>query len=334
MALSIVLLPGLLVIYYAVVWLLVGRDPKPDTIVARYEPPELSPAAVRYLLVAGSDGKSLAAVLVDLAWRRRIAISPENGRYRLTFLSAPQNAAPLPAEEQKVLDLLSARGIPTIDPAESEWNSTLITSIQGSLSSRLKGVYFTGNFGYIAIAVAVSTVWALVVASAVSKGNDGLPFLSLWFLTFSLMLGAIVFVRVIPALRDAFAGRLKLRSSLLMGLCLLMAVMPVFVLYKIAEASSPEFAAMLALVVLAHCLFGPLMKTSTRKGREMLDRIEGYRQFLLSVERDRLDRLNAPQSPPTLLGQELAYAIALDLKQAWGDHLSEAFFAATVSKGG
>jgi hypothetical protein len=148
------------------------------------------------------------------------------------------------------------------------------------------------------------------------------------------MLGAIILIRVIPALKDALGGRLKLRSSLLMSLCLLMAILPVFVLYKIAEASSPEFAGMLALIGLAHCIFGPLMKTTTRKGREMLDRIEGYRQFLLSVERDRLDRLNAAQSPPTLLGQELAYAIALDLKQAWGDHLSETFFAATVSKGG
>jgi Predicted membrane protein (DUF2207) len=334
MTLSIVLLPALLVVYYLVVWLLVGRDPKPGTIVARYEPPELSPAAVRYLLIAGSDGKSLAAALADLVWRKRIAIFPENGRYRLAFLNVPPTAAPLPVEEQKILDLLSARGVPTMDPADSEWNSTLITAIQGSLSSRLKGIYFTGNFGYNAMAFALSAVWALLVASGASKGSDGITFLTFWFMIFGAMMGAIIVVRVIPALKDAFAGRLKLRSALLMSLCLLMAIMPAFVLYEMAEMSSVEFVWMIAAVLLIHFIFGPLMKTATPKGRDMLDRIEGYRQFLLSVERDRLDRLNPPQSPPTLLGQELAYAIALDLKQAWGDHLSEAFFAATVSKGG
>jgi len=41
---GLLLLPAALLVYYFVVWLAVGRDPKPGTIVPRYQPPvNLSP---------------------------------------------------------------------------------------------------------------------------------------------------------------------------------------------------------------------------------------------------------------------------------------------------
>src|SRR5689334_18238448 len=64
---ALLLLPAALLIYYFVVWLAVGRDRKPETIVPRYQPPvNLSPAAVRYVVNAGTDHKSVAAVLLEL----------------------------------------------------------------------------------------------------------------------------------------------------------------------------------------------------------------------------------------------------------------------------
>jgi hypothetical protein len=151
---------------------------------------------------------------------------------------------------------------------------------------------------------------------------------------FTLMWGLIVIVRVIPAIKDAISGRLSAKNTLFTIIGLLFLAMPGAVLHKIAEASSWEFAAKLAGVVLIHLVFGPLMKAPTKEGREALDWIEGYRQFLAGVEQDRLDRLNAPRNAPELVNAALPYAIAMDLKQVWGDHLSETFFAATVSKGG
>ena len=62
------LFPLTLFVYYATVWLAVGRDPKPGTLVPQYGPPDaMSPAAVRYLVTTGSDGRSFAAVLAQLA---------------------------------------------------------------------------------------------------------------------------------------------------------------------------------------------------------------------------------------------------------------------------
>lgn len=59
----------------------------------------------------------------------------------------------------------------------------------------------------------------------------------------------------------------------------------------------------------------------------------GFRQFLPTVELDRMDRMNNLHMTPALMNDYLAYAIALDLKEAWGDHLSSALFATVASVG-
>src|SRR5215813_10505319 len=93
----LLLLPIGLFIYYFVAWLAVGRDPKPGTIVPRYQPPvNLSPAAVRYILNAGTDHKSVAAVLLELALKKCISIEPHTGKFRITRLvdKPPASLAP------------------------------------------------------------------------------------------------------------------------------------------------------------------------------------------------------------------------------------------------
>ena len=63
-----------------------------------------------------------------------------------------------------------------------------------------------------------------------------------------------------------------------------------------------------------------------------LDQIAGFRLFLQNVEQDRLDKLNSAGEPPALLDEYLAYAIALEVHEAWGDHLSETFLATSVMR--
>ena len=66
--------------------------------------------------------------------------------------------------------------------------------------------------------------------------------------------------------------------------------------------------------------------------RATLDALEGFRQFLVSVEQDRIHRLNESASKPVAEVQYLPYAIALEVREAWGDHLAEAFFATTIQR--
>src|SRR5258708_32159510 len=81
------LFPALLLVYYLICWLAVGRDPKVGNVVPRYEPPAgVSPGVARYIVTGGSDGTSLAAVLAGLAAKGLGSIGPRNRRYWLKLL--------------------------------------------------------------------------------------------------------------------------------------------------------------------------------------------------------------------------------------------------------
>ena len=84
---SLIGLLGLIVvlIYYAVAWFLVGRDPARGEIIPRSEPPRgFSPAALRYIWRMAFDQKTMVANLVDLAVKKQLAILEDgSGAYIL-----------------------------------------------------------------------------------------------------------------------------------------------------------------------------------------------------------------------------------------------------------
>jgi Predicted membrane protein (DUF2207) len=65
-------------------------------------------------------------------------------------------------------------------------------------------------------------------------------------------------------------------------------------------------------------------------GRQVFDQIAGFRQFLEKVEQDRLNRLGGPADASQNLDKLLPYAIALEVKEAWGGQLAQGFLATTV----
>jgi hypothetical protein len=350
----IFLLPGLVFVYFAFTWLKNGRDPKPDVNMTQYTPPDgLSPVAARYILTGGSDHKSLAAVLTSLAIKQIIRIEAQQDSYRLSRQHQVKPAA-LDAEEAIILDLLfvptgnskdltDPQARPSADPRtnpevayirpeNSTRNSALVMSIQGSLRKRLADVYFHQNAGWTLTGALISTVGALLIARN-TESRGPLIFLTFWFLTFSLIVGFVLIDTVLPALRDAAAGRLALRNLVPTGLgMLLFTAIPGFVLYKIGQLSSWKFTYMLLALLFVNLGWGSLMPSLTEQGRRTLNQILGYKQFLETVERDRLDALNPPNAAPQVLDESLAYAIALDVKEAWGDQLGNAFFASTRSR--
>jgi hypothetical protein len=334
----------LLIGYYGVVWLLAGRRPRPGAIVPQYAPPAgLSPAEMRYLLTGNCDRKTVAAVLAHLAAHKVISVQPEAGGYRITLLveSPPES---LPREEASAFDALAQ--IQSLEPAGTEGPRTLLlqpaqgkkfflvaTIVAGSLMRRVSALYFKRNLGYSLSASLVSVAGAMMTAASFGS-REGAAFLTLWFLLFSLLLGLIVVVNVIPAMRDAFRGILSARNVALTFVPLPVFVGIVgFVDVLIARATRPAFALFLAALVVVNLAGGVLIQTITPLARERMDQVAGFREFLASVELDGLQRMNDPHLTPALLNDYLAYAIALDLREAWGDHLADALFMTTTSTG-
>jgi hypothetical protein len=325
----------------------VGKGPAEGVIVAKYEPPaNMSPAEARYLLNGSTDRKSVSAVLVHLATKKLITIQPENGDYRITLLveEAPAEIPPEEAAAMRALSEIHSFANPDgknckggsflLRPARNQHTSLLGSVIAGSVNDRVEKSCFNRNLRYSAPAFVLSFFTVVAMAGHYGDFRDGVIFLTAWFMFCSLIVGLIAAVSVAPALQDAMNGRIAMTSISTAVVPLLMfgAVLG-FVDTKIAKLSNPAFAYTLVAVVMINIGFAISLKRLTPVGRQRLDEVLGFRQFLSTVELDRLDRMNNPHMSPILMNDYLAYTIALDLKEAWGDHLSSALFATVASVG-
>jgi len=329
--------PILLALYYLIAWLAVGREPARGSVVTRYEPPEgLSPAAVRYVRTTGSDGRTLAAVIAQLAARGCLKVEPQDARYRLTALQAVGSGANAMApEEARVLAMLFRDGPATLTgPGEGDQLSPYVEAIQDELRKRLDGVYFTRNFRYIAPAALASFGAAMGMAlTAQGRDTTGVVFLTWWFLFCGTLLGTLMLIVLIPAwarvLRGLGSARQLLVGTVFMGG---FSVVLVLLLVTLARNVSPTFSLVLGALLVINLAWAPALKRLTARGRQAVDEIEGFRAFLERVEEDRMQRLNAPAEAPRAATEFLPYAIALEVREAWGDHLAEAFFATMTQR--
>jgi hypothetical protein len=285
----------------------------------------------------------VAAVLVQLASRKLITIQPENEDYRITVL-ATDPPKDIPAEEaaalraivevQSFAESAGNKGSFLLKPARNQHVSLIGSVISGSVNSEVEKACFIRNMRYSVPAFLVSIVVALGTAAHFERHANGVFFLSVWFLFCSLIIGVIFALSVVSILRDVFRGRIGLGNvgGAMVPLLMFLGVLG-FVDWRIAQGSTPEFACSLVAIMVINIGFAISLKRITPLGRQRLDEILGFRQFLASVELDQMDRMNDPRMTPALLNDYLAYAIALDLKEAWGDHLSSALFATATSVG-
>jgi hypothetical protein len=345
---SIFVIPMAVAVYYAVVWAVRGRDLKPGVAVTRYEPPKnVTPAAARFARVGYSDGKTLAAALVSMAVKRAITISPENDEW-VVASAAPAAGAPeatdalrrtssqypqLAPEERRMFDLIFGWGDPVrFKGFEQQRASVLVNDIESSMRDQYEKRFYVRNGKWIAGGIFASFA-ALMGASARMPG-DGTTFMALWLFWFMLGLMMIAVLRLGQAFADIVRGRVswKMAASTLVSTPLFFSI-PLLVAWKVAQQSSRELVLALLLSVALHALSLPLLKRRSRECRQLLDELDGYRHFLASVDAAQLQQFNVPGRPAELMNEPLAYAIALDIDERWGERFAGAFAAATVAVG-
>ncbi len=226
---------------------------------------------------------------------------------------------------------------PGMDEATGARNGRYVYHVYEELAGQLSGKYFTRHSGAIALGVLATFVSALAMAAvSTARMSDtlGAIFIAVWVLFIGLLIGMMVEMQFLSASRSAIRARVGL-LKLLPGLAAfaVFAAMIAILLRDAAKAASPSFALMLVALLLVNLGWAPFLKRRTAAGRQVCEQIAGFRAFLAKAEQDRLDRLNPAQEMPQELDRFLAYAIALEVKESWGDHLAEAFFASTVFAG-
>ena len=98
-----------------------------------------------------------------------------------------------------------------------------------------------------------------------------------------------------------------------------------------ASAGSPlDVLPGIAAYILAPLAFLGIhwLQAPTPAGRAIMDRIEGFRQYLGVAEEDRLNALNPPDKTPELFERFLPYAIALDVENRWAKRFAGVLGAA------
>lgn len=308
--------------YYFVAWLLVGRKRSAGSIVVRYSPPHgFSPAVLRFLATTHIDGRTYAAIVTSLAAHGCLEITRQDGAIIVKQCRNDNASAHLADEEKTVLkDLFEWEKQAAVKPPD--WKT--LDKLQQLLGKQVGGKFFTRNLAWVIAGMVITglaTIW--VSASSGIFGKD--PFdasiaCSFAGLTVAMYggFGYLMWDRNLPAIRLAVRGMYRRRTLPLLGAFI--AIYPAL-WYVIIRSVAPGYAGVTEAMILLNTFAPSCLRNYTREGRRIRDEIEGFRQFLAGTEQDRLQRLNEPENAVQTGSQFIPYAIALDVREAWGDAL-------------
>jgi uncharacterized membrane protein len=91
----------------------------------------------------------------------------------------------------------------------------------------------------------------------------------------------------------------------------------VFALFAFSQIMSPLVMLCLSAGGFLAYVFYHLLKAPTLLGAKTIAEIDGFKLFLETAEKDRLEALHPPQVTPEMFEKFLPYAIALDCENSW-----------------
>lgn len=326
---------GLLVLlaYYLVVWLKVGKDPAKGTIFPLFFPPKgFSPAAVRFVMRMGFDNKSFAAAVVNMAVKGALKIS-ENDDKVYTLKKTGGGNPNLSRGEQRIINkLFGSRSEVELKNKNHQKIKGAISAFQKSLKADFEKTYFFRNSRYFVpgLVITILTLAAIILAA---KELAGAAFMAFWLSIWTVGCFFLV-VRAIKAWKAGLGqgGFSALRSAGALGTSLF--ALPflggeVFGLWAFSSFVSPLAAVFLIVIILVNTMFYHLLKAPTLSGRKVMDEIEGFKRYLSTAEKERLEILNPPERTPELFEKYLPYALALDVENQWSERFADVLASAT-----
>jgi uncharacterized membrane protein YgcG len=313
---------ALVLLYLLLAWYRVGRDPRGGTIIPRFEPPSgLSPAATRYVLNMGFDNKVFSCALISMAVKQRIRINEEHRGKTIIERDDASNTGPLSFGEKALYQkLLGHSGSLELDNTHHKRIGAARNLLKSRLADEYHGQFFFRNLKWLipGLSLSVLTIAALVIANPEPVMVIGVP-----FVVTSVFI--VVAIRIwqqgkrwLAILISGFAGTAGLGNLLIMSAT----VGGGFVL-----------ALTLATLFIFNLVFFRLLKAPTRLGRDVMDEIEGFRKYLATAEKNRLNTLGSIDEQLLLFEKYLPYALALDVAQEWSEHFSETLAQAAQEPG-
>jgi hypothetical protein len=330
------ILAGLVLAVYLLMWLRVGRDPVGRPTLVQYDPPEaFSAAALGYLEERGYDGSQFTAALVDLGVKGALRIERDGRKWRLE--STGQIPPTVSKGERQVMNLLmGSQSSVTLTGTSNTRVRKAAKALRRQLKRQLEKHYFVTNRRWFlaGLVITLAGFAALTWRTRFSVAPEGW-FFGIWLSGWSIAVGSLL-VRVYHEWAQALSGDVLAWFSAIFTTLFSVPFVAaeVFVLYMAYEAVPIHLAAAAAVLGLINALFYHLLERPTLKGRGVLDRVEGFREFLGATEADRFDRLQRPERGMELFERYLPHAIALGVESRWAKAFEGVLDAPAESRGG
>ncbi len=321
----------LLLIYYILVWLKVGRDPDTGPIIPLYKPdPGYSPASMRFIANMGYDDKTFSVAIINMAVMGYLEIE-ESSTNTFTLRKTENPEVKLAPGEGAIAKALFGNGKTEVDLKKRNHTkiAKAIKAHKRALKADYEKNYFITNGGYLIPGV----IWSILTLAAVILLLPDLDmmatatFTSIWLGFWSI--GVFVLV---SAVITAWRGKSKGEAIFITLFSIPFVGGEIGGLIVLITQVSAIYAIALLSTVAINILFYQWLKAPTLTGRKLLDRIEGFKLYLSVAEKDELNFKHPPEKTPELFEQYLPYAIALGVEQKWGERFSEVLSRAMVGE--
>lgn len=304
----------LVLFYYALAWSSVGRDPARGTIIPLFHAPKgFSPGLTHYVHRMGWDKNgwtAFTASIFDLGVKGLVSIDNPGKSLKVTVTGKePQES--LPPGERVIFDYLKSKGTVTVNTANGPKLNERRGEFIQTLEAENRQVYFRNNFGYVGLGVAFSLLClgALVLTGVLEP----------LFLIIAAV-GGIAIGLFTTIARNIWTGNLFSRIVIVVWLFILGSNL-VGGAAGFFSSFSIDTALLAAIsIVVINVAFGILMRAPTVQGRKVMDQIDGFRMYLETAEKNRLNMVGEPPMTVARFERILPYAIALGVEKPWSEH--------------
>ena len=328
-------------VYYFAAWEAVGRDPKRGTIIPLFHPPQgISPALANYIHNWGltrEKWRAFTAAALSLAVRRLIHFDEQGSTLTLTATGKqPEGGVDsLPPGERAIFSWVNVGGKAVIDKAHGEAVAKVGTSFTSKIEAECRNRFFRRNLGYVLAGLAMT---AAVIFGVVQFGGvQDQDITILVLLGFGGMMLGIFLVPLVLALFGGGGFHVAVRSVMSLAVAVIFVTIFVNITFTLAPrgidvvlpalwgfvAGYPFSFVLVACFATLNGLFFYLMRAPTALGRPVMDQLDGFKLYLETAEKDRLN-MQAPEITADRFEALLPYAVALDVEKPW----SEAFASA------
>jgi hypothetical protein len=306
----------LVLLYNYFAWSAVGRDPARGTIIPLFHAPKgMSPALMHYIGNMGFKGSgwtAFTAAIFDLGVKGLIQID-KTGK-ALTLTATGKAADKLPPGEQIIYDHVRYKGSVTVDKTDGPKLNEKRGELVAALERENREVYFKNNIAYTlgGVVLAVALLGALVWLEVLD------PIFLVVAVVAAIVIGVLLSV-VFGSAKGGVGGRIiTLIWVVILGFNFLGVGLDALAGFRL-NIDTGLIAAVSIIVI--EIVFAILMRAPTIQGRKLMDQIEGFRMYMETAEKNRLNYVDKGEPAMTVTRFEsiLPFAIALGVEKPWSE---------------